>query len=484
LRAEAAVMSVSGGPRAASRLNLVVRSHDKDILNAFLRMLPVGGAGKGVVRLPTKTKTWTVNKSPHVHGKAKESFRRFMHRVLIPIEAPNHVTLRWITAIRDAGVTAKVSFKLEVSGGGRATNEKDGKRGIDKDRVRYNDKYLRDRAAGNLEGMQVLARDRWAQRNARRHAAGSEGSTEQLPKTIKYHGAATKQLLRELQAQAVYQQSLPEASAAQQARLERWQQELSEWHNQHAWESSYRYLQRRAEWEKLLLERLIAAEQQQQQPEEEQEEERKNSKRSTAKRSSAADNLLYDSASDDLLKVHDDWSDFFEDDDIVDGQDAEGGIDDAAAVAAAAAAAAEGEAAFDSDDDTGSNDEWGEHDGETDELAAAAAASEGAAAADSDDDDAANDSSYESGDDWDAVISSDSDGSSSSSGSSGSDAEGSSSGSDSGSEDDEEQSDTESSDKQAAAAAADDDASAAASNAEPVAVDEPAVDSQDDERPR
>jgi ribosomal protein S10 len=477
-------MSVTGGPRAASRLNLVVRSHDKDILNAFLRMLPVGGAGKGVVRLPTKTKTWTVNKSPHVHGKAKESFRRFMHRVLIPIEAPNHVTLRWITAIRDAGVTAKVSFKLEVSGGGRATNEKDGKRGIDKDRVRYNDKYLRDRAAGNLEGMQVLARDRWAQRNARRHAAGSEDSTEQLPKTIKYHGAATKQLLRELQAQAVYQQSLPEASAAQQARLERWQQELSEWHNQHAWESSYRYLQRRAEWEKLLLERLIAAEQHQQQLEEEQEEERKNSKRSTA-----TDNLLYGSASDDLLKVHDDWSDFFEDDDIIDGHGAEGGND------AAAAAAEEGEAAFDSDDDTGSNDEWDEHDGETDELAAAAAEAEGVAA-DSDDDDAANDSSYENGDDWDAGkaaaadgdadsssdSSSDSDGSSSSSGSSGSDAEGSSSSSDSGSED-EEQSDTESSDKQAAAATAD-DVSAAPSHAEPAAVDEPAVDSQDDERPR
>eukprot|EP00953_Heterococcus_sp_UTEX-ZZ885_P039823 20392-Heterococcus_DN1.PRE.3 len=474
-------MSVSGGPRAASRLNLVVRSHDKDILNAFLRMLPVGGAGKGVVRLPTKTKTWTVNKSPHVHGKAKESFRRFMHRVLIPIEAPNHVTLRWITAIRDAGVTAKVSFKLEVSGGGRATNEKDGKRGIDKDRVRYNDKYLRDRAAGNLEGMQVLARDRWAQRNARKHAAGSEDSTEQLPKTIKYHGAATKQLLRELQAQAVYQQSLPEASAAQQARLERWQQELSEWHNQHAWESSYRYLQRRAEWEKLLLERLIAAEQHQQQLEEEQEEEHKNSKRSTAKRSSAADNLLYDSASDDLLKVHDDWSDFFEDDDIIDGQDAEGGND-------AAAAAAEGEAAFDSDDDTDSNDEWDEHDGETDELAAAAAAeaeaaavAEAEAAADSDDNDAAADSSYESGDDWDAGKAAAADGDADSSSDSSSDSDGSSSSSDSGSED-EEQSDTESSDKQAAAASADDDASAAVSNAEPD-VDEPAADIHDDERP-
>jgi ribosomal protein S10 len=410
-------------------------------------MLPVGGAGKGVVRLPTKTKTWTVNKSPHVHGKAKESFRRFMHRVLIPIEAPNHVTLRWITAIRDAGVTAKVSFKLEVSGGGRATNEKDGKRGIDKDRVRYNDKYLRDRAAGNLEGMQVLARDRRAAR---------------MSPEKQRSGEPIKQLLRKLQAQAVYQQSLPEASAAQQARLERWQQELCEWQNQHAWESSYRYLQRRADWEQLLLQRLIAAEKQQLLDLEEERLQLAEEQRRSARRSSMSDDMLAsDSDSSDgegrEPRPEDEWSDFFDSDSDQDESESESDSSDLEA--AAAAAEVVGDAAVDSDDDA---DAAKSPHNSADSSSAAAAADDKQAAADSSSD-----------------SSSDSDGSRGSGSSSDSDAEGSSSGSDSGS--DEESSDAdESGDKLAAGSARDDDG--AASDAEAAAAEEEeGYESADDE---
>jgi ribosomal protein S10 len=102
---------------AVPRLQLVLRSYDLPALNAFLRMLP-GQGRRGLVRLPTEKKRFVVNRSPHVNGKSKDVFERRTHKVLVPIEAPNATTLRWIAALRDSGTYANVTMKMTVMTGG------------------------------------------------------------------------------------------------------------------------------------------------------------------------------------------------------------------------------------------------------------------------------------------------------------------------------------------------------------------------------
>ncbi|KAG5179920.1 hypothetical protein JKP88DRAFT_200752, partial [Tribonema minus] len=138
-------VAAEAAKQGSARLNLVIRSYDVTALNTFLRMLPTGQGGKGMVRLPKKIKRWTVNRSPHVHSKSKETFERITHRVLIPIREPNIVTLRWITAIRDAGIHANVAFKLEVVGGGDPASDAAGRRKRDKYTLRHSLAYRRAR---------------------------------------------------------------------------------------------------------------------------------------------------------------------------------------------------------------------------------------------------------------------------------------------------------------------------------------------------
>mmetsp|Transcript_12430 Transcript_12430/g.18659 ORF Transcript_12430/g.18659 Transcript_12430/m.18659 type:complete len:374 (-) Transcript_12430:88-1209(-) len=113
--------------KGATKLNIVIKSYDHKALNSFLRFLPVDNNGKGFVRLPTKVKRWTVNRSPFVHSKSKVTFQRLTHRALVQINEPNFITLRWVAAMIDSGSQAEVAFRIEMTGGGDPSTDRKAK---------------------------------------------------------------------------------------------------------------------------------------------------------------------------------------------------------------------------------------------------------------------------------------------------------------------------------------------------------------------
>lgn len=148
-----------------SRLHLVVKSYDKNSLNTFIRMMP-GHGHTGFARLPTKIKRWTMNKSPHVHGKAKQSFELRTHSVLFPLPAPNVITLRWVDAIMRAGTSANVMFRVTVFTGDHIDTEYMGRHYVPSLNDVHKDQKTQRRKAGYIPlGMEDKKATVWGQEN-------------------------------------------------------------------------------------------------------------------------------------------------------------------------------------------------------------------------------------------------------------------------------------------------------------------------------
>jgi small subunit ribosomal protein S10 len=66
---------------------LVLKSFNKNLLNFFINsiLLPNLSFSVKVIFLPSRSKKWTVLKSPHVNSKAKEQFEMVTHSRLLKL---------------------------------------------------------------------------------------------------------------------------------------------------------------------------------------------------------------------------------------------------------------------------------------------------------------------------------------------------------------------------------------------------------------
>ena len=101
-------------------IRIVLKAFDISILNSAIQEIVgtvkrTGATVVGPIPLPTKTKKFTVIKSPHIYKRSMEQYEiRSIKRLLIIVPTPQTVE-----ALMKLNLSAGVNIKISLSGGNK-----------------------------------------------------------------------------------------------------------------------------------------------------------------------------------------------------------------------------------------------------------------------------------------------------------------------------------------------------------------------------
>jgi len=97
------------------KIRLTLRSYDHQLLDGAVKQIVLaakrtGSKVVGPVPLPTKTKYFTVLRSPHVNKKSREQFQLSTHKRVLDIVSPEEQT---IDALRKLNISSGVDVEIK-----------------------------------------------------------------------------------------------------------------------------------------------------------------------------------------------------------------------------------------------------------------------------------------------------------------------------------------------------------------------------------
>jgi small subunit ribosomal protein S10 len=97
------------------RIRIKLKAYDHRVLDQSTQeivetILRTGAKVSGPIPLPTKKRTYTVLRSPHVDKKSREQFMLAVHKRIVELDAP---TAKTIDALRKLNLPAGVSVEIK-----------------------------------------------------------------------------------------------------------------------------------------------------------------------------------------------------------------------------------------------------------------------------------------------------------------------------------------------------------------------------------